>query len=61
MKKLFVFAGLLVGLAAINARIDAIRECPCHPHRPPGPTGSLGVPGTTLVRCEPAARLSPCL
>lgn len=27
MKTLFVFAGLLLGLAAINARINATREC----------------------------------
>lgn len=31
MKKLFVFAGLLLGLAAINARIDSTRDCNCPP------------------------------
>ena len=31
MKKLLLFAGLLLGLAAINARIDATRECGCQP------------------------------
>ena len=29
MKKLLLLAGLLLGLAAINARIDATRECGC--------------------------------
>ena len=31
MKKLLVLAGLVLGLAAINARIDASRECGCQP------------------------------
>jgi hypothetical protein len=31
MKKLWVLAGSVVGLAAINARIDAKRQCSCQP------------------------------
>lgn len=31
MKKLLLFAGVLLGLVAINARIDATRECGCEP------------------------------
>lgn len=31
MKKLLLFAGLLVGIAAINARIDAAKQCGCRP------------------------------
>ena len=31
MKKLLLLAGLLLGLAAVNARIDAARECGCPP------------------------------
>lgn len=29
MKKLLLLAGLLVGLAGVNARIDASRDCAC--------------------------------
>ncbi len=31
MKKLLLLAGLLLGLAAVNARIDATRQCYCQP------------------------------
>ncbi len=31
MKKLLLLAGLVLGMAAINARIDATRECGCQP------------------------------
>lgn len=31
MKKLLLLAGLAVGLAAVNARIGATRECGCAP------------------------------
>lgn len=31
MRKLLLLAGLLGGLAAINAKIDATRECTCQP------------------------------
>ena len=31
MKKLFLVAGLLAGLAAINARIDTTKQCGCRP------------------------------
>jgi hypothetical protein len=31
MKKLLVLVGLIVGLAAINARIEATRTCSCQP------------------------------
>lgn len=31
MRRLALLAGLVLGLAAINARIDATRECSCQP------------------------------
>ena len=31
MKRLLLLVGLVIGLAAINARIDATRECSCEP------------------------------
>lgn len=31
MKKLLILAGLILGLAAVNARIDATTECGCQP------------------------------
>lgn len=31
MKKLLLLAGVVVGLAALNARIDAARQCGCQP------------------------------
>lgn len=29
MKKVLLFAGLILGLVTINARVDATRECGC--------------------------------
>lgn len=31
MKKLLLLVGVGFGLATINARIDATRQCDCHP------------------------------
>ena len=31
MRKLLLFAGLLFGLAAVNAKIDSARQCSCQP------------------------------
>lgn len=31
MKKLMILAGLVLGLAAVNAAIDSMKECGCQP------------------------------
>ena len=64
MKKLLLFVGLLLGLAAINARIDATSECGCQPEcwcKQPGlrhfrwvlPFSHKAVPPVSKQKMEP--------